>query len=121
MIMLRRLAAVAVLVLTGCSHVSAFDSCTRSRHFSQFTMPSRAYYSLPMVDVRSIPPSVQAASAAYMHREFGEDYFEIREARNSGHYLLLAVRPPCFDCDRWLVYSSNRQCIVGTFWPAGQG
>jgi len=117
---LRRLAAVAALVLTGCSQVSAFDSCTRSRHFKQFTTPSRAYFSLPLVDVRSIPPSVQAASAAYMHR-FGEDYFEILEARSTGHYLLLTVRPACLDCDRWLVYSYNRQCIVGMFWAAGQG
>lgn len=115
----RRYLAVilAGLTISGCSHFGV-DSCTRLRTFKQFNWPSRSYYSLVAANVASLPSPVHDAVAAHMGRHA---YFEIVAAKVSGPYLLLTVRQACFDCDRWFVYSTKRQCVVGTFVLGFQG
>ena len=109
---------LAGLSISACSHFGRVDSCTRLRNFPQFSWPSRAYFSLEAANVASLPPAVHGAVAA---RLGSDDYFEIAAARVSGPYLLLTVRQACFDCDRWFVYSTTRQCVVGTFVLGYQG
>lgn len=113
--------ALAGLVLSACSHISVYDSCTRPRHFKQFTWPSRLYYSLPDQDIHTLSPAVREAVSARIRARGEDPFFEIVAAKVSGRYLLLTVRGACVDCDRWYVYSTTRECVVGVFILGIQG
>ena len=119
--MRRVLAGLAVVVLAGCAIAPLRDSCGRPRHFKQYSWPSRSYYALPQAAVAELPAEVRTSAGEFMREAFGDSPFEIVEARRSGEYVLLTIRPPCVDCDRWLVYSFDRRCIVGTFVLHSQG
>lgn len=108
-------------VATGCSLAPQFDSCSRIREFKQFNWKSGAYRSLPVVDVPALQPEVNAAVNAFSRRLAGDESFFIVEARQSGPYILLEISQACFDCKRWVVYSTDRRCIVGTFTLGMQG
>ena len=111
----------SLALLSGCSHIAAFDSCSRTRDYKQFDWSSSLFHSLPTVDVATLPPQVPEAVEAYLRKMDVDAAFEIVAARSSGDYLLVTVRPPCFDCDRSMVYSKSKQCVVGGFQGPTQG
>lgn len=111
------LGLVVILILdSGCSHLPWRQSCANLRRFDQFTGPTPLYRSLKAVDVTTLSPEVRDAVALAMRKLRAANYsFEIVAAKVTGEYLLLTVRGPCFDCDRGLVYSTRRKCVVGLF------
>jgi len=110
------------------------DSCTRPRGFKQFNLPPVATEQERSA-ARVLPPHVQAAVNIYILKNYlydpriGPDeavrrlvdrsdprLAPIVAVRDTGKYLLLHVQNiTALSSDFFLVYSKDRDCVVGQF------